>query len=250
MNTSKEHVNFQDDNRNYKMLLFPINKLMKSKLMTKPKKNEDITRFSVKTQKYYYTLIAKYSNDKKTIETKKRARASIRCQILYEHAKLKQHYITQLRKEKFEKLNLKEIDYCTFEPNTFIGEKGKTKLQKYTIKQNTLKVYERNIRWMKAKKEINIKTKQKYHVNDTYQFIPEIHNMSMEIFNKENNICNNIENSLFIQRQLNARTIKQRNTANHTICKYSVNNNHRRRYSNEDLALFKTLLHQRIINLG
>lgn len=260
MNISKQYVNYQNEINIQNTIKDSFDKTKETKLLTIPEDdNNTITRFSAKTQNYYHSLIEKYSNDnnesKETIEKEKKSK--VRCEFLYNHAKIKKQYLTQLRKARIEELKGKEMDNCTFNPTLNRHQFNQTKKKEedqYNEMSNTpTNVYERNMQWMKAKQEILIKTKRKYSIdNTTYPYSPEIHNMSMKIFNKEKDICNNIENSLFFQRQFKARNKKEdhknKNTISQSKNKYPTIK-HKRKVSGEDLGRFKSFLHKKIIAL-
>ena len=140
---------------------------------------------------------------------------------LYEHARLKNIYLSQLQEQQKQNKLLEETRHCTFKPVT----NKKIKAFTSSCKLNTSDdIYERSKEWEMNKRQKIQKEKNKMNEQkEEYSYMPVLTELKDGMFT-EMNVTNNLSTVLFLERQEKARENKQ------YIDNY-YNNQHKKGYS-------------------
>lgn len=219
-----------------------------------------LSHYSIKTRNLYNDLINKYSNDIPSYHQQKiESISKHRCELLYNHSKIKKEYLLQCFKDKADKIKQNELNGCTFSPQIHTKTRNKRLNSSADIppkQQHQLdaNIYERSVNWDKLRQENVIKAKRKYSDDLQYTYSPQIHQITQEyltqVFNKDNDIAKQPQNYLFLLRQFKARKDQNREeNRNSNNYLYSSISNKRHKISTECMTQFKSMMHQEIMNL-
>lgn len=177
-----------------------------------------------------------------------------RCNLLYEHAKVRLRCLSQIRKENENRKKNYELSECTFTP----------KINKSPFKKidNDSSLYDRNKKWLASKQESLVKARRRHSddIRNAYNYSPTVNTLNesdiSRIFKEENNIINQPENFNYLFRQYQARKnqngkrkYKKTKDNNIYLTTSHYSHNSQRKVSKSYLSQFKTHIHNEILNM-
>ena len=224
-------------------------------LFGKIPKNENETRKEDLYERYK-DLIEKFDIPSRTekLKTEVGEDQNHRCNLLYEHAKVRLRCLSQIRKENENRKKDSELSECTFTP--------KISKSPYKNRDNDSSLYDRNKKWLVSKQESLVKARRRHSddIRNAYNYSPIVNTFNendiSRIFNQEKNIINQPENYNYLVRQYRARNNQNANKKHKkskdnniylTTSHYSHNS--QRKVSKSYLSQFKTHIHNEILNM-